>query len=99
MKIKKIALIAFTLTYLLGCTNKNIIELPITEKAGYGPFESSLAGVSTYSEDENNPWKKTYLNASNIPENWIDAKQGDITVNIYQSVYQNYHLGKILSVS
>lgn len=95
MKIKKIALIAFTLTYLLGCTNKNIIELPLTEKVGYGPFQYALGGISTYSNDENNPWKKTYLNASNIPENWIDAKQGDININILQSVYQNYYLGNI----
>jgi thiol-disulfide isomerase/thioredoxin len=95
MKIKKIALIVFTLIYLLGCTNKNIIELPMTEKIGYGPFTSSLGGISAYSEDENNPWKKTYINASHIPDNWIDAKQGDIEINIYQSVYQNYHLGNI----
>jgi peroxiredoxin len=95
MKIQKIALATFILTSLFGCTSGNIIELPITEEIGYGVFQSSLTGASPYSDSENDPWVKTHLNATNIPNNWIDSKQGDITINIYQSVYQHYHIGNI----
>jgi len=95
MKIRKITIITFAVTFLLSCTNENIFELPITEKNGYGPFESALVGISPYSEDDNSPWRKTYLNVSGIPDNWIDVKQGDIYTNIYQSVFQNYYLGNI----
>lgn len=80
---------------LLSCTPDKVIKLPITEKDGYGPFKSALRGISPYSEDENNPWKKTYLKISGAPENWSDIKFGDIDTDMYQSVYQNYYQGNI----
>ena len=47
--------------------NENIIKLPLTEINGYGPFMSSMGGMSPYSEYENNPWKKTELKTVGVP--------------------------------
>jgi peroxiredoxin len=79
----------------VGCTQKNTIDIPLSIQNGYGPFGFGLAGIAPDSEDENNPWKKTYRQISGIPGDWTDAKKGDIHVNIYQMVYQNYLQGKI----
>jgi len=95
MKIRPITLISICIICLFSCSKQKIIEIPLTQKNGYGYFRSSLVGVSPYSEDENNPWKKTYLEVEGAPENWTDIKYGDIETNIYQSVYQNYILGNI----
>jgi thiol-disulfide isomerase/thioredoxin len=83
--------------FIISCTEQKVIELPLTEKGGYGYFHYSLRGIMPYSDDEDNPWAKTYLNVKGAPENWIDIKYGDIETNIYQSVYQNYLLGNITS--
>ncbi|MBI9064707.1 MAG: TlpA family protein disulfide reductase [Marinilabiliaceae bacterium] len=95
MKIKTLTLIIVCITILISCSNNNTIELPLKYQNGYGYFNSSLGGISPYSEDENNPWKKTYLSVTGAPKNWTDIKFGDIETNIYQSVYQNYLLGNI----
>ena len=54
-----------------------------------------MGGISTDSEDRNNPWVKTFLKVSGIPNNWTNAKKGDIETNIYQTIYQNYFSGNI----
>ncbi|GHV64082.1 hypothetical protein FACS1894199_01510 [Bacteroidia bacterium] len=54
-----------------------------------------MGGIAPDSEDENNPWRKTYLKVSGVPADWTDAKKGDIHTNIYQSVYQHYLQGNI----
>jgi len=98
MKFKTIVLIAFFAAGLISCSeNKNAgsIELPLVMKNGYGPFNSAMGGITNYSEDESNPWIKTYLKIKGAPENWTDTKFGDIDINIYQTVYQNYLLGNI----
>jgi len=95
MKFQTITLIAICIAFLLSCSKQKTIELPLTQQNGYGYFQPALGGISPYSEDENNPWKKTYLNVSGAPETWTDIKYGDIEINIYQSVYQNYFLGNI----
>lgn len=95
MKFQSIILFTIFIACLLSCSEQKIIELPLTQQAGYGYFNSSLGGVSRYSEDINSPWNKTYLKVSGAPENWTNIKFGDIETNIYQSVYQNYLLGKI----
>ena len=51
--------------------------------------------VRPYPDDENNEWKKTYLKVTGLPDNWPDLKVGDIPINQYQFVYQNYNLGNI----
>ena len=76
---------------------KSTIELQIVVKNGIGPFNFSLGAFAPYSDEENNPWKKTYLLFTGIPNNWTDVKFGDIETNIYQTVYQNYLLGNITS--
>ena len=93
MKIIKTALIIFEFLLLLSCTNDKIIELPLTVKKGYGPFETGLRGLPTYRKDPNR--EMTCLEISGIPENWTDVKMGDIETNVYQAVYQNYLLGNI----
>jgi thiol-disulfide isomerase/thioredoxin len=80
---------------ILSCTQKNTVEIPFSVQNGYGPFKSGLGGISPDSENENNPWRKTYLQVSGIPDEWTDTKKGDIDRNIYQTVYQNYLQGNI----
>ena len=95
MNLKTLPLITICIIILISCSTEKTIKLPLTHQNGYGYFNSSLGGISPYSEDENNPWKKTYLSVTGAPENWTDIKFGDIETNIYQSVYQNYLLGNI----
>lgn len=72
------------------------IELPLTTVKGLGPFPLSYSGLAVYRENaSDNPWEGTYTYAKNIPYDWTEVKQGAIETNIYQSVYQNYHAGKI----
>jgi len=81
---------------LLGCASNKFIELPITKKEGYGPFNFTFIGISIHPvNNENNPWQKTYLPLSALPHNLTDIKLGDINTDRYQSVYQNYHQGNI----
>jgi thiol-disulfide isomerase/thioredoxin len=75
--------------------NSNILELPITEKQGYGNFYANMRGLSPYLEIEDNPWKNTYVYPTGVPKDWTDVKYGHIPLNFYQSVYQNYYSGKI----
>ena len=95
MRIKSLSLSVVCIAISLSCSKQKTIEIPLTQKDGYGYFQSALGGISPYSEDENNPWKKTYLKVSGVPENWTEIKYGDIETDIYQSVYQNYILGNI----
>jgi peroxiredoxin len=97
MKQKMIFLqaIAVVLCLSSGCKQGNVIEIPISIQNGFGPFRLAMGGISPDSEDENNIWKRTYLQVTGIPKDWTDAKKGDIDVNIYQTVYQNYLQGNI----
>lgn len=95
MKIKNILLFVCVFLSISSYAQKSTIELQITVKNGMGPFNLSLGGFTPYSEEENNPWKKTYLQVTGIPGNWTDVKFGDIETNIYQTVYRNYLLGNI----
>jgi thiol-disulfide isomerase/thioredoxin len=95
MKFKIILLLNFLTVFIISCSNDKTIKLPLIPQDGYGPFKSSFGGISPYSNDESDPWKKTQLQVYGIPENWTDVKIGDINTDIYQSVYQNYYLGNI----
>ncbi len=95
MRIIALSLSIFCVAISLSCSKQTIIEIPLTQKEGYGYFQSHLGGISLYPEDENNSWKKTYLKVSGVPENWTEIKYGDIEIDMYQSVYQNYILGNI----
>jgi thiol-disulfide isomerase/thioredoxin len=95
MRFQTTITIAIFLASLISCSGQKIVELPLTQENGYGYFKSALGGISTYSDDENNPWKSTYLSVKGAPKNWSEIKYGDIETNIFQSVYQNYLLGSI----
>jgi thiol-disulfide isomerase/thioredoxin len=95
MKLNLLILASICIAGILSCSKQNIIEIPVTQEDGYGYFHSSLGGISLYSEDENNPWKRTYLKVSGIPEKWSEIKLGDIETDFYQSVYQDYIRGNI----
>ena len=95
MKLRVITLLVLCTTFLLGFSQGKIIELPLTQQNGYGPFGLGLSGLSPFSEDENNPWAKTYLRVTEGPTGLTDLKYGNIETNMYQSVYQNYFLGNI----
>lgn len=90
MKLQTLTLAVICITILFSCSKQNTIELPLSIQNGYGYFYSALVGMSPHSEDENNPWKKTYLSVTGAPENWSETKYGAIETNMYQSVYQNY---------
>ncbi len=95
MKFQTLTLTAICITIFISCSKEKTIELPLSHRNGYGYFKCALGGISPYSEDENNPWKKTYLSVSGAPKDWTEIKFGDIETNIYQSVYQNYLMGNI----
>ncbi|RUA08014.1 MAG: hypothetical protein DSY82_07460 [Flavobacteriia bacterium] len=95
MKIKTLTLTAICISILIGCSNEKIIKLSLNHQNGYGYFNPGFVGISPYSEDKNNPWRKTYLTVTGTPEDWTDIKYGDIETNIYQSAYQNYFAGNI----
>jgi len=87
--------IASIVFILIGCSNNTIIELPLTSISGYGPFNTAFAVLQPYSEEESNPWKKTYLKVNGVPLDLTDLIFGDIDIDIYQDVYQNYLSGNI----
>ena len=89
MNLKATMLIVLCTTFLLSCSQGNIIELPLTMQNGYGPFGAGFGGISPFSEDENSPWAKTYLKVSEGPTGLTDIKYGNIETNMNQSVYQN----------
>ena len=95
MKIKILTLTAIIIISLIACSTEKTLKLPLEYKSGYGYFTSALGGISFYTNDENNSWKKTYLSVSGVPKDWTDIKNGHIETNIYQSVYQNYLQGNI----
>ena len=95
MKSKKIAVIILLSINLFSCSHDKIVELPLTMQNGYGPFHVASGGMSPNSENEDNPWYKTYLKVSKFPEDLTDMKYGHIETNIYQAVYQDYLLGNI----
>ena len=95
MKSKKIAAVILLSIGLLSCSQDKVVELPLTIQDGYGPFSMRFGGISPNSDNENNPWYKTYLKIPNYPEGLTDIKFGHIETNIYQTVYQNYLLGNI----
>lgn len=95
MKLPNLTLTVICITTFISCSKDNLIELPLTQQSGYGYFNSALGGISPYSDDENSPWKKTYLSVPGAPKNWTEIKFGDIESNIYQSAYQNYFAGNI----
>ena len=95
MKIKTLFLLSICLCLITGCKKDYILKLPITYQKGFGPFESSGGSIPLYNNDENNPWKNTFLKVTGIPKNWTDVKVGDINSDFHQYVYQNYHSGNI----
>jgi peroxiredoxin len=96
MKIKALLLLVICFCLATSCKKDNILELPITYHPGFGPFEASRSGADIYSDHfKDNPWEKTHLKVSGIPQNWIDAKVGQIQSDMEQYVYQSYHLGEI----
>lgn len=95
MKFQTLSLTVFCFSILFGCSKPKTIELPLTHQNGYGHLNYSLRGISPYSENKNNPWIKTYLSVTGLPENWTEIKYGDIETNIYQSVYQNHLIGNV----
>lgn len=95
MKSKILILLSICLCLISGCEEDKILELPITYHKGFGPFEASTSGADLYNDFINNPWEKTYLKVSGVPQNWTDAKVGHIQSDMDQYVYQNYHSGDI----
>ena len=95
MKSNKIVVMVLLSINLLSCSHDKIVELPLTMQNGYGPFSMGLGGIAPNSENESNPWYKTYLKVAKFPEDLTDVKYGHIETNIYQSVYQDYLLGNI----
>ena len=96
IRIKALLLLGICICFITACEKGKILKLPITYQKGFGPFQSSRGGsIPLYNDDENNPWKNTFLKVTGIPKNWTDVKVGDINSDFHQYVYQNYHSGHI----
>jgi thiol-disulfide isomerase/thioredoxin len=94
MRFKSIALTVICITLLLACSEqRKTIELPLQQQNGYGYFNASLGAMSTYTDRENDGWRKSYLSVTGAPKSWSEITYGDIETNVYQSVYQNFLLG------
>ncbi len=90
---KSILLITLCAISTITFSQENRIELPLTFKNGYGPFESGFRSANVYMSGEVYPWVKPYLKVVGAPKNWNDTIYGDIETNGYQTMYQNYNLG------
>jgi thiol-disulfide isomerase/thioredoxin len=95
MIIKDTVWIVFVFIGALSYAQESTIELPLKVKNGFGPFVGSFVGIHSYTGEEPNQWDKTHLKVVGIPENWTDIKQGEITTDMHQLVYQNYLTGNI----
>lgn len=95
MRLKHLVFISLCTVGLLSGSNPKTIEIPLTQKMGYGHFAESFSGISPYPDDENDPWEKVHLNASGAPKDWTEIKYGEIGIDYCQMVYQNYILGNI----
>lgn len=78
-----------------GCSENRVIELPLTEKTGFGPFTLSYGASGINTDDRENPWYNLNLNPLSAPDGMTDVRYGSIETDIYQSVYQGYHSGQI----
>lgn len=87
MKIKFLSLITIYLFLFSSCNEKKVFELPLTEKYGYNHFNPTFGKMFYYSQNENN--------IIGIPKSWENIQFGEIETNPYQSVYEDYILGKI----
>jgi len=94
-EMKEILSIICVFICTLSFSQERTIELPIKVKNGFGPFVANFKGIHAYIGDEPGPWDKTHLKFKGFPENWTDIKQGDIAIDSYQKVYQNYLSGNI----
>lgn len=96
MKLKNLSWIILLSIWSFSCSQQQTqIELPITVKKGVGPFHVGYRSTSSIEKDEKNPWVKTYLNVTGIPDGWTDIKQIEIPTNMYQYIYQNYLSGNL----
>lgn len=72
-----------------------IVELPLTMHDGYGGMRTGMGGLSPDPTDPNNPWFKSRVRISRLPENLTEVQFGAVETDIYQSVYQNYLAGNV----
>lgn len=90
--------------FFFSCTNDiekesyKVIELPLEAKDGYGAFNPSSSVISLEPRGQNNPWKKTDLELSGVPEEWNRSIVKQIWFNARQFAYQNFKAGNIDSV-
>lgn len=94
--MKKITIISLFINIVI-CYGQELIEIPITQKQGYGHFSPILSKATFHETNNENPWVNTYINVPNAPKNWTEVKYGSIETDIYQSTYQNYISGNITS--
>ena len=97
MNSKKTALIAFLSVVVFGCSQSNIVELPLTIHNAPSPMDTWSIALYAVSENENDTWKNTYPEITKFPEGLTDIKYGFIETNLYQAVYQDYLSGNITS--
>ncbi|HIR83154.1 MAG TPA: TlpA family protein disulfide reductase [Candidatus Cryptobacteroides pullicola] len=96
MKHLALLILSAAVAVLAGCSHDDgIVELPLTPRQGYGPFECGFSGSSVNTGDETNVWYKTQLRPLSAPPGMSDVEYGDIETDFYQMVYQSYCSGDI----
>jgi thiol-disulfide isomerase/thioredoxin len=86
----KTTFIVLVAIFLASCSkDPKIIELPLSNKTGYGPFEYSYRFIRTFSNDENASALKTNIKVKGTPENWINTEFGDIEIVYYEETIPN----------
>jgi peroxiredoxin len=95
MKSRKTALIVCLSVVIFGCSQSNIVELPLTVHNAPSPVDTWSVALYAVSGNENDPWKSTYPEIAKFPEGLTGIKYGYIETNLYQAAYQDYLLGNI----
>lgn len=96
MKHPALLILSAAAAVLAGCSRDDgIVELPLTPRQGYGPFEFGFAAATLNTDDETDHWYKTQLYPLSAPSGMSEVKYGTIETDFYQTVYQSYCSGDI----
>lgn len=96
MKHLALLILSTAAAVLAGCSRDDgIVELPLTPREGYGPFEFGFALASPNTDDETDVWYNIQINPLSAPSGMSDVEYGGIETDFYQTVYQGYCSGDI----
>ncbi len=85
----------YALSIIFAVGQPKLVELPFSVVDGYGPFRPNYTGIRWNDPTEKSDWSNTQRTLGGIPANWKEVKQGEITSDTHQFIYQNVIAGKL----